>query len=153
MYKKEEAARIKQAFWTAFGKYLSPLPNSEGMKISWVNYHTGFKHVYFRMQADTRRAAIGIELTHPDVEIQEMFFDKFKELKLVLHDTLQEEWAWVLHTHDGNGKTISRIYTSLEPVNVMDQGDWPKIISFFKPRILALDEFWNNAKEGFEELR
>ena len=105
------------------------------------------------MQADTRKASIAIELTHPDAEIQEMFFDKFRDLRLVLNDALQEEWSWELHTQDENGKTVSRIYKELKPVNVMNQDDWPQIISFFKPRIIALDEFWNNVKEGFEELR
>ena len=153
MYTREEASRIRHAFWTAFGKYISPHLSSEGLKINWVNYHTGFKHVYFRMQADTKKASIAIELAHPDPEIQEMFLEKFRKLRLVLKDALQEEWTWALHIQDESGKTISRIYKELKPVNVMSQDDWPQIISFFKPRIIALDEFWNNAKEEFEELR
>lgn len=153
MYTREEASRIRHAFWTTFGKYISPHLSSEGVSTNWVNYHTGFKHVYFRMRANTRKASISIELTHPDVEIQEMFFDKFKDLRIVLEDTLHEKWIWELHTQDEYGKTISRIYKELSPVNVMDQSKWPEIISFFKPRIIALDEFWNAAKESFEELR
>lgn len=153
MYTREEASRIKHAFWTTFGKYIALHPSSEGLKINWVNYHTGFKHVYFRMKADTRKASIAIELTHPDTEIQEMFFDKFRDLKIVLEGILQEEWTWDLHTLDEFGKTISRIYKETAPVNVMDQVQWPRIISFLKPRIIALDEFWNIAKESFEELK
>lgn len=153
MYSRAEASRIRQAFWTAFGKYLSPYLSSEGSKISWVNYHTGFRHVYFRMDAGTKKASITIELTHPDAEIQKMFFDKFKYYKNILDISLGEEWAWELHTRDEHGKTISRIYKELEAVNVFKQEDWPKIISFLKPRIIALDEFWNTVKEGFEELR
>jgi hypothetical protein len=33
----------------------------------------------------------------------------------------------------------------------MEEGDWPAIISFLKPRIIALDEFWENVKPGFED--
>jgi len=153
MYSRAEASRIKQTFWTAFGKYLSPLYNSEGRKINWVNYHTGFKHVYFRMEAGTKKASIAIELTHPDKEIQEMFFDKLEYYKNILNASLNEEWTWELHTQDENGKIVSRIYKELQAVNVYKQEDWPGIISFLKPRIIALDEFWNTVKEGFEELR
>ena len=153
MYSRAEASRIKHAFWTAFGKYISPQLSSEGRRINWVNYHTGFKHLYFRMEADTKKASVAIEITHPDALTQEMFFDKFREFRLLLDDALQEEWVWKLHTKDEYGKTISRIYTELSPVNVMSQDHWPSLISFFKPRIIALDEFWNNVKESFEELR
>ncbi|RYZ23162.1 MAG: DUF4268 domain-containing protein, partial [Chitinophagaceae bacterium] len=31
--------------------------------------------------------------------------------------------------------------------------DWPELISFFKPRIVALDAFWSEAKYFFEALR
>ncbi|MCJ8210459.1 DUF4268 domain-containing protein [Mucilaginibacter sp. RS28] len=153
MYTREEASNIKQAFWTAFGQYLSPVTSAEGLKVNWVNYKTGLKNVYFRMQADKRTASIGIELTHPDAGIQELFFEQFKELRNVLHSYLGEEWDWQLHTRDEYGKTISRIGTVMEGVSVFKREDWPQIISFFKPRIIALDEFWSDAKYSFEALK
>jgi len=152
MYKKEQASQLRQAFWTAFGQYIAPLPSADGVKVNWLNYKTGHKHVYFRMQADNRKASIGIELTHPDVELQELYFDQFKELKNVLQEYLGEEWAWQLHTTDETGKTISRIYKEIAPVNMFNQDDWPQLISFFKPRIIALDEFWSNARYSFDSL-
>ncbi|TVP42967.1 MAG: DUF4268 domain-containing protein, partial [Mongoliibacter sp.] len=38
----------------------------------------------------------------------------------------------------------------LADVNVMEKDDWPAIISFLKPRIIALDAFWSNIKPAFE---
>ena len=153
MYTREQAALLRQAFWTAMGKYLAPQRSADGLKTNWLNYRTGFKHLYFRMQADNRTASIAIEITHPDAEIQELFFEQFVELKEILHETLGEEWEWVLHTRDENGKAISRIYKELAPVNVFNQDDWPTLISFFKPRLIALDEFWSNARYSFDSLR
>lgn len=152
MYKKEQASQLRQAFWTTLGQYIAPHPAADGAKVNWLNYRTGQKHIYFRMQADNRKASIGIELAHPDAELQELYFDQFRELKGVLHDYLGEKWEWRLHTSDGNGKTISRIYRELAPANVFDQDDWPRLISFFKPRIIALDEFWSNARYSFDSL-
>lgn len=153
MYSKDQASQLKQAFWTAFGQYISPQLSAEGMRVNWVNYKTGIKHLYFRMHADNRTARIAIEMAHPDAGIQELFFEQFIEYKNILHSALGEEWDWQLHATDDYGKTISRIYKEIAPVNVFNNNDWPQLISFFKPRIIALDEFWSDAKYGFDALK
>ena len=153
MYSKDQASQLKQQFWTTFGQYITPHPSAEGVKINWVNYKTGIKHLYFRMQAENRSASIAIEIAHPDAGIQELFFEQFKELRLILADALQEEWEWDLHTPDEYGKTISRIYKQLDGVSVFNRNDWPALISFLKPRIIALDEFWSDAKYSFDALK
>ncbi|MCL4640136.1 MULTISPECIES: DUF4268 domain-containing protein [Olivibacter] len=153
MYSKEEASKLKQSFWTTFGQYMASVPSSEGMKINWINYKTGFKHLYFKMDAGKKEAYIAIEINHPDMGIQELFFEQFKEFKKILEGYLNETWSWKLHTEDEHGKIISRIYCQIDPVSVFNQADWPTLISFFKPRIIALDEFWNMVKDSFEALK
>ena len=150
MYTKEQASQLKQAFWTAFGQYMGPVLSVEGLRTNWINYKTGVKHIFFRMQADNKTASIAIEIAHPDKELQQLFFEQFESYKTMLHSTLDEDWQWQLHTIDEYGKTISRIYTELAPVSIFQKEDWPKLISFFKPRIIALDEFWSDAKAVFE---
>ncbi len=54
-----------------------------------------------------------------------------------------------MFTTDEDGKQVSRISSQLNMVNVFDMNDWPAIISFLKPRMLALDTFWNMVKDGF----
>jgi len=152
MYSKDEASQLKQAFWATFGQYIAPQLSAEGLRVNWVNYKTGLKHVFFKMDADKRGAAISIELAHPDTGIQELFFEQFREFKNILHQTLDEEWHWELHHREVNGKVISRIYKQVDGVSIFNKNDWPELISFFKPRIIALDEFWNNVKDGFGGL-
>lgn len=130
---------------------MKPVPNAQGFRISWPNYKTGVKHIYFRMKAERNFASIGIEITHTDEELQELFFEQFLQLKTLLHTQLGEEWEWRLHVANEFGQTISRIEKVLPGVNVMEEEDWPTIISFFKPRIIALDEFWDNVKPAFEQ--
>ncbi|TWR31474.1 DUF4268 domain-containing protein [Mucilaginibacter pallidiroseus] len=149
MYSKDQASQIRQSFWTAFGQYMSPVLSAEGLRTNWINYKTGVKHISFRMQADNKIAQISIDLSHPDTELQELFFDQLQSYKTLLHATLGEEWNWQLHCHDEFGKTISRVYTSLPSVSVYQQENWPQLISFFKPRIIALDEFWTDVKYAF----
>ncbi|WP_339753639.1 DUF4268 domain-containing protein [Algoriphagus aquimarinus] len=150
MYSKAETSRIRSEFWIAFGQYMKPIPNAEGRRINWPNYKTGVRNIYFRMKAERDFASIGIELGHPDEELQELYFDQFGQLRKILESTLGEEWSWKLHQINEFGQTVSRIEKILPAVNVMDEMDWPEIISFLKPRIIALDEFWEMVKPGFE---
>ncbi|PJJ54800.1 DUF4268 domain-containing protein [Hymenobacter chitinivorans] len=153
MYSKTEAAQLRQAFWTTFGQYMAPVPSAEGLPTNWINYKTGLKHVYFRMRADVRQASISIDLTHPDAGIRELFFAQFQELKTMLEESLGESWTWEADFVDENGQSVSRIYRELRPVNMFNRDDWPQLISFFKPRIIALDEFWSGAQYAFDDLR
>jgi hypothetical protein len=153
MYSRQQASQLRQEFWTSFGQYMSPVLSAEGEKINWTNYKTGEKDIYFKMHADNKTASIAIELTHKDAGIQQLYFEQFEELKKILESTLEEGWTWQLHTHNGNGKLLSRIYTELDGVSIFKKEDWPLLISFFKPRIIALDEFWSSVKFGFEALR
>ena len=153
MYSKDEVSQLKQAFWTTFGQYISPQLSAEGLKVNWINYKTSIKHLYFKMEADKRSASVAIEIAHPDAGIQELFFEQFKELKTMLHSSLQEDWDWKLHTTNGQGKTISRIFKQIDHVSIFNKNDWPVLISFFKPRIIALDEFWSDAKYAFDSLK
>ncbi|MDF2438950.1 MAG: hypothetical protein K0Q95_3326 [Bacteroidota bacterium] len=153
MYSRNEAAQLKQEFWIAFGKYMSLHPGSEGLRINWINYHTGYKHVYFRMHADQKKALISIQLTHPDPLWRELYYDRFSDFKTIIHEGLDEEWVWEKEYTDEHRKLISRIYKEISNVNLYNKDTWPEIISFLKPRIIALDEIWNIIKDAFEELR
>jgi hypothetical protein len=153
MYSRQEASQLRQRFWTAFGLYMQPILSSEGERVNWVNYKTGEKHISFKMSAEAKKAYISIELSHSDPDIQQLYFEQFKAVEKFLVAETGEDWQWDLHTHDDNGKIVSRISKELAPVNIFKQEDWPTLISFFKPRIIALDTFWNNVKYSFEAMR
>lgn len=153
MYSKQQASQLRQEFWTIFGQYMSPVLSAEGEKINWVNYKTGEKHVHFKMDAANRSATIGIEMSHPDTGIQQLHFEQFRQLEKLLYASLGEKWIWQLHHTTETGKVISRIYTELPGTSIMNKSHWPDLVSFFKPRIIALDDFWSNARYAFEMLR
>lgn len=148
MYSKQEVSKLKAHFWTAFGKYMKPVLSADGEPISWLNYKTGIPGVFFKMDADSQQASIAIVITQSDLR----FYNQFLNNKSFLETTLGESWQWAPDTMDEYGKTMSTISTRIRQVNVLQIEDWPAIISFFKPRIIALDEFWSMAKYGFEAL-
>ena len=128
---------------------MQPVASATGERVNWINYKTGIKHIYFRMHVG-KGAGIAIELAHPDDEMRTRYFERFVQHKSMLHSLLGEKWHWEQEVIDESGKGISRISNQLQGVNIFNQGDWPAIISFLKPRILALDEFWSIAREAFD---
>lgn len=152
MYSKEEAARLKQQFWISLGQYMKPVPSASGSTVHWVNYRTGVKNIFFKMDVTNKKAMISVQLTHSDQDIRYLIFEQLEEFKSMLTGTLGEEWDWEKDASDEYGKSVSRIWIGLEGVSVFNQQHWPDLISFFKPRIIALDEFWDNVKPVFEDL-
>lgn len=150
MYSREEAKQLKEQFWTSFGQYMSAIPSADQEKVNWVNYKTGIKHLFFRMDVTNKTAVIMIELTHPDEGIRALMYAQMEELKNILHANLEEEWEWDDVYYDAYGKKTSRISIEIDKVSVFRKDDWPSLISFFKPRIIALDEFWSTAKYSFD---
>ena len=122
---------------------------ASGLPVNWINYKTGIHHIHFKMDADNTRAFIAIEISSPKEEERLQYYNQFVSLKKILASTTTFNWQWD-ETVESKHKTISRISQQLNSVNIFKQSDWPAIISFLKPRIIALDEFWDLVKEGFE---
>ena len=99
------------------------------------------------MEAGRRSAEIAIVVAHADAAQQAILFEKLRQLKRFLDAETEEAWNWAENISDENGNMSSRVYTSVDGVNLFDEKDWPAIISFFKPRIIALDAFWAFAKD------
>jgi hypothetical protein len=150
MYSRQETAHGKQSFWTNFGQYMKPVPFTGGEKNSWANYKTGIQHIYFRMAAEKDHASVAIELAHPSPEVRQLQYEQFLQFNKLLPALSGKEWTWEKNAYDLNGRAISRIYQQLNNVNVLKETDWPRIISFLKPGIIALDVFWEEVKYGFE---
>ena len=150
MYTREEASQIRSEFWTRFGQYMRPIPGADGKKKNWLNYKTGVRDIFFRLNADKVEARVSIEVRHAEAASRENVFAKFKAFRPVLEDFTKEKWNWETALQDENGKDFARISHSLRDVNLFDREDWASINSFLKPRIIALDGFWNLARENFE---
>lgn len=147
MYTKQDISRQKQAFWTAFGKYMQPILSSDGEAINWINYKTGNKHYSIKMEVDSKQASIALVVYHPDAEIRQESFDRLKRLKAIFEETMGElDWDWKPDQTDEQGRAVSGIEKKLSGVNFFQSSDWATIISFLKPRLMALDEFWSMVR-------
>ncbi|MDF2516377.1 MAG: hypothetical protein K0R59_1673 [Sphingobacterium sp.] len=150
MYSREEVKQLKQLFWTKFGQFMSLHSSADGDKVNWVNYKTGIKHLYFKMDADKKSAKIAIIWSHTDAGIRALMAEQFLQYKGLLHDILGEEWEWDMDGYDEYGKPICQIYKTLVGHSIFKEAEWGELIAFFKPRMIALDEFWSSAKYAFD---
>jgi hypothetical protein len=150
MYSRQEATEIRKRFWTSFGKYLSPIPPA-GDKVNWINYKTGIRFIYFRMEVENE-AYIAVEITHKDAVTRQKYFDLFVSLKKVFEAIAGKDWRWQAEAKRDDSRSIACISSIVAGVNIYDPEDWPAIISFLKQRILALDKFWHTYKSMFEMM-
>ncbi len=150
MYTRKEVSLIRKKFWTSFGQYMRPVSDINGNTINWLNYKTGLKDLYFRLDATNLQASIAIELRHTDAVVQQHYFEQLQQTRSILEKITGEEWDWQLHLHDDDGNIVSRVSKTLSGLNIFNEAYWPAIISFLKPRIIALHKFWMRVKDGFE---
>jgi len=153
MYTKQEISKQKQAFWTAFGRYMKPVLSADGEAIGWLNYKTGNKWLHFRMDVDSRRAFVAVVLDHPDVEARAAYLERLRQMKGIFDSEVGEgDWVWEKDWEDEHGRVVSRVGKELRGVNIFRAEDWPAIISFLKPRVIAFDQFWSIVRYQFSDL-
>ncbi|MBL0359222.1 MAG: DUF4268 domain-containing protein [Chitinophagaceae bacterium] len=150
MYTNEEISKIRKKFWASFGQYMKPVPGAGYDAVNWLNYKTGIRNIFFRMDAGNQKASIGIEIRHATNTERQHYYNQFVALKKILEQSTVYEWHWQADAEDDNGQVISRISQSLYNVTILKEADWPAIIAFLKPRMVSLDGFWEMVKDGFE---
>lgn len=152
MFDKEEGKAFRKKFWTGFGRFMGKHSSVRGRKQKWLNYRTGVKHLYFRMDADKRSARISIDIQHPDPGIRELFYEQWCEYQALLKNLTGLEWTWLPSYHHPPDQEIARIYVEKEGVNLYKEEDWPTIWAWFEPIMLGLDELWGDAVDIFQDL-
>lgn len=149
MYSKEMASAIRSRFFTRLGQYLYPIASANGQKVNWINYKTGVKQIYFRIDVPNRGCEIGIEICSSDPELRKRQFHLLKAGRAELETDPEIQWTWSETYTSASGAVISRVFDQLEGVSVLNESDWPVLISFIKPRLLLMDRCWQEVKELF----
>lgn len=140
MFTREEKSALRQKFWTAFGKYMSPVPAASGERINWINYNSGIKGITIRSDADEHSALVKLDIKHRDADLQAQHVSMLRTLYRDLPPggfslTQNEEGTLMLSEKPG--------------VNIFREADWPEIISFLKRQLIVIDSFWFARKDLF----
>jgi hypothetical protein len=152
MFSKEEAKQLRIEFWTAFGVYMRQhLPLADYNK-KWVNYNTGVKGIYFRLDAEAKFARASITIEAADSGIRELFYAQWEELKSYLEMESNGPWTWVSEEFPNDGRVISRIYRRQDGVSLYNRADWGQMFRFLEECIVPLDSVWADCGDVFKDL-
>ncbi len=141
MFSKEESKRLREEFWTAFGK---------SFPRKWLLYNTKLKGLSFKFHFDTKSALIALDLEN-DLENRIAYWEKLQSLKsILLNDYLPNaifEEAYLLE----NEKEISRIYVPLEgEVSIHNKNTWREVMEFFNEHMAHFEAFFEGYKDVIE---
>ncbi|EMR02623.1 DUF4268 domain-containing protein [Cesiribacter andamanensis] len=151
MFSRDEAKAWNERFYTLFGTYMRRhQPQAEGAR-QWLNYRTGVKDIFFRIEAGGKGALAAIDIQHTDEGVRQLFWEQFEEFKKMLElqtGPLLWEPAYTLDS----GRPIARLYQKLEGVSLYREDDWHQIFPFFEKYLLGFDAFWADFREAFIDL-
>ena len=138
MFSKEESKRLKQEFWTSFGK---------SFPRKWILYNTKIKGLSFKFHFDTKQAFVSLDI-EGDLENRIKYWEKMVSLKSILLDEYLSasifEEAYILE----NGKEISRISVKLiGMVSIHNKNTWQKTMEFFNVTMSLFEDFFMEYKE------
>lgn len=141
MFSKEESRRLRQEFWTSFGK---------SFPRKWILYDTKLKGLSFKFYFDNKKALVALDL-EDDLEYRIKYWEKLLTLKSILldeylPDAIYDE-EYILENH----KEISRIYLPLEQkVSIHNKNSWRDVMEFFNENMLRFEAFFEEYKDVIE---
>lgn len=142
MYSKAEAKKLREEFWTSFGK---------SFPRKWVLYDTKIKDFSFKFYFDTKKAIVSLDIEDNILSNRILYYEKLVSLKgILLEEYLPDaifEDCYVLD----NDKEISRIYVQKENVNIHNKNTWRETMEFLYEKMLKFEEFWYEYEDVIKE--
>lgn len=136
MFSKEESARMRQDFWTSFGK---------SFPRKWILYHTKIKEISFKFHFDTKKALVTMDI-EGNLQKRIQYYEKMQALRSILEEYLPEiiyEDSFLLE----NGKEISRIYVEKQNVCIHNKNTWAETMEFLHTSMLLFEDFWQEYED------
>lgn len=140
MFSKEESARMRQEFWTSFGK---------SFPRKWILYNTKIKGFSFKFHFDTKKAMV-LVVIEGNLEHRIRYFEKMQSLENLLMDY----WEDVVFSDSfelENGKEISCVFVEKYGVSIHNKSTWQETMNFLHEKMLKLEEFWLEYEDFFRD--
>lgn len=133
MFSKEESKRIRQEFWTSFGK---------SFPRKWILYNTKLKGFSFKFYFDTKQAYVSLDV-EGDLENRIKVWETLIALKPILKDDYLPEAIYEETCILENGKDISRISVKLgNNVSIHNKETWQETMVFFNESMSKFEDFF-----------
>ena len=134
MFSKEESARLRQEFWTSFGK---------SFPRKWLLYNTKIKGLSFKFVGDRKKAMACLDIEHPDEIANELLYEQLLSLKTILTEEYLPEIIFDSTYELGYGKIIHRIYVNHEKkFSIHNKNTWRDCYEFFMETMPKFELFF-----------
>lgn len=150
MYSKETQKDKNKIYWNAIKKSLNKIPNSHGKKINWLNYPLNLKDTYLRLHSDKNCIFISIDIQVKDIELRELIWDQWIELRTLLDDIISYPSNWIKETQNSTGQSISQIRWDLDFKDFQNEPNFT--INFYKEILIKFDVFYTEYGEILKNL-
>lgn len=138
MFSREESKKIRQEFWTSFGK---EYPHK------WILYNTKAKELQLKFTFERKYAQVSLDIYSEDDLIREYYYEKMESLKNVLESDYLPAVIYAKDYELPEGKIISRIYSQLDQVSIYNKNDWPQVKEFLYRKMILLEDFFNDFSD------
>ena len=135
MFSRDESKRLRQEFWTSFGK---EYPRK------WILYNTKIREIQLKFTFNRKFAQVSLDIIDEDELIRAYYFDKLESLQKILKSEYLPEIIYAQDYELPEGKIISRIYVHLDNVSIHNEKDWPQVKEFLAKNMLLFEEFFTD---------
>lgn len=147
MYSREEAKELRVAFWNQFREFTNKRRKGKGRTGKWILDKTGINALNLRFHFDEHLALVGIDIETRNLDKRLEMFEKLESTRSQINQALGENTRWELEFIRENEKSVSRIYTAIEGVSILDRKSWNRVNMFFFDRMSALEDYFLEYKD------
>ena len=138
MFSRAESRRMRQLFWTSFGK---------SFPRKWLLYNTGTKGLYLKFHFDRKSALVALDI-ECDSERRAQLWARLVKLETILKSDYLPQAAYIENHQLENGKLISRICVTCDKkVSIHDQSTWREVMVFFNNTMDMMEAFYLDYRE------
>ena len=137
MFSKEESKRLRQEFWTAFGK---------SYPRKWILHDTKIKGLALKFHFDMNKAIVALDVEHQDLEHRIALWEKLMSLKSIMVDDFLKEVKFEDSFILANQKEISRIYVEKGGVSIHNKNTWQETMVFLSETMDRMESFFEQYK-------
>lgn len=139
MFSREESAKMRQEFWTSFGK---------SFPRKWILYQTKIKGLSFKFNFDTKKAMVLMEI-EGSLEHRIKYFEKIQSLQDILERDFLPNVVYAESYELENGKEVSCIFVEKKEVSIHNRETWQEAMLFLNENMIKMEDFWGEYEDFF----
>lgn len=147
MYSREEAKELRVSFWKQFQDFTNKRRKNKGRTGKWILDKTGINALNLRFHFDEQTALVGIDIETRNLDKRLELYEKLESTRSQINKALGENTTWELEYVRENNKSVSRIYTVIDGVSILDTKTWNRVNMFFFDRMTALEDYFLEYKD------